>query len=730
MGFIHERGVFEMKKSMKLMLSTAVLLALVNGGVQAADTSETSLDEIVVTADKDKAYAGRYLTENTSMGMLRNKDMMELPAATMTITDKAIKDFAISGNNEIMDILSLNPSIRRTTSPNVVSVRGKYTTAAQMSVNNIPGMYSNFTMGTNFIGNIDILGGPSLVYSGSTTQNISGGTVNYRSKVAEKEPVTTANVKYTSTGNLQESVDVSRRFGNDQSWGIRINALTGDGNLATHGEKLKNRNIFVNLDHQAVDSSTNLLMGYARSKHYGGNSIFQTVSSSAKDYLGIMPFLPSAPDGKHNLNPSWAYTDSKTWLMTLNHDQKINDHWTAFLNTGIMKNDTPVNISGSSMISILQFGKDGSFDGSFKRALTMGASGSTARYIGAGFKSDYDFGFMKNEFVFAVDRNSVVNRTQNSTKTLGTYFGNLYQNNDWDAPANLNPVGTRLGSKYITKGYSIMDTMKFLDDKLIINAGLHHHSYQSRSYNASGKASSENDYDGNCPSFGVVYRFTPNFSAYAQHTETFLGGTVVGSSYNNHGSLLPPAKTKNNEFGLKLKNGKLTHTLAVYETKQPETVTDADNNLFYGGETKFKGIEWSTAGTINDKLDFIASIGFNRYIWTRNINSSLNGLTADGIPKWTGNLALAYHATDAVTVLGRFSYIGDSHIGHGTYTVPAYYRYDLGVKYDTILGHTPVTFSAMCYNLTNKKGWYTADQGNQLLAADPRTFVVSAEMRF
>ena len=149
-----------MKKSMKMLLSTVMWLTII-GGVQAADTSV--LEEVIVNADKDKAYAGGYLSQNTSLGMLRNKDMMELPAATMTITDQSIKDFAISGNNEVMDILSLNPSIRRTTSPNVVSVRGKYTTASQMSVNNIPGMYSNFTMGTNFIGNIDVLGGPSLV---------------------------------------------------------------------------------------------------------------------------------------------------------------------------------------------------------------------------------------------------------------------------------------------------------------------------------------------------------------------------------------------------------------------------------------------------------------------------------------------------------------------------------------------------------------------------------------
>lgn len=249
-----------------------------------------------------------------------------------------------------------------------------------MSVNNIPGMYSNFTMGTNFIGDIDVLSGPSLVYSGSTTQEVIGGTVNYRSKKAGIVPLNDVRIKYTGDSNFQESVDVGRRFGKENEWGIRINALTGDGKLAVHGEKLKNRNVFVNIDHADSESSTNLLLGYARSVHYGGNSIFQTVSSSATNYRKLMPYLPSAPDGKHNLNPSWAYQESRTWLMTLNHDQKINDHWSAFLNAGIMRNDTPVNIGGSSMTSILQFGKDGSFDGSFKRSLTIGASGSTARY--------------------------------------------------------------------------------------------------------------------------------------------------------------------------------------------------------------------------------------------------------------------------------------------------------------------------------------------------------------
>ncbi|WP_440253292.1 hypothetical protein [Dialister succinatiphilus] len=331
-----------MKKLTKLLMAACFIMSCsVTAQAQGSD-----LDEVIVNADRyknslteDQTYAGGYLSGKTSLGLQKDKDMMEVPASTMTITDKAIKDFAISGNNEIMDILSLNPSVRRTTSPNVVSVRGKYTTASQMNVNNIPGMYSNFTMGTNFIGNIDVLGGPSLVYSGSTTQNVIGGTINYQSKRAGMAPLNDVRIKYTGDSNFQESVDVGRRFGKDNEWGVRINALTGDGKLAVHGEKLKNRNIFVNLDHYNSESSTNLLLGYARSVHYGGNSIFQTVSSSATNYRKLMPYLPSAPDGKHNLNPSWAYQESRTWLMTLNHEQKINDHWAAYLNAGIMRGE-------------------------------------------------------------------------------------------------------------------------------------------------------------------------------------------------------------------------------------------------------------------------------------------------------------------------------------------------------------------------------------------------------
>ena len=54
--------------------------------------------------------------------------------------------------------------------------------------------------------------------------------------------------------------------------------------------------------------------------------------------------------------------------------------------------------------------------------------------------------------------------------------------------------------------------------------------------------------------------------------------------------------------------------------------------------------------------------------------------------------------------------------------------YDLGVNYKTKINATPVTFSAMCYNLTDKN-YRDAHTGNGLILSNPRTFMLSAEQK-
>lgn len=722
-----------MTGKMYRILAVAVLFT-VAGDIEL-HAANYSLDEVVVEGARD-IYAGSYLSERTGIGMVQGKNTMEMPFNTMTLTEKTIKDFAMPNNDEVMDLLSFSPSIRKTTSRDLVAMRGKQVSASQMTLNGIPGMYGNFSMGTNFIDSVDIISGPAINYTGSATENVVGGIVGFHTKKALNTPTRDINISFMNGDHFKENLDWGQRFGKDGTWGVRVNALYADGDLAVHGESLHQKNIFVNIDHRTETSTSNLFVGYAYSKHNGGNGMFQTIASNPSlSALQGLPYIPDAPDGKYNTLPSWAYREKKVKLFTFNHMQKLNEHWSAFINTGIMSQDVPMSIDGSSMAAIfIEHFQNGIYDGKFNRSLSASANGKTQRYLGAGLTSNYDFGFMKNEFLIALDRNAAVNHSALSSKTVTLTPGDLYGNNDWPYQSFTQP-GTYMSSKYATKGVTVLDTMKFLDDKLIFSAGIHHHSYQARSYDKMGKLTKNETYDGNSPTYGVLYRFNDRVSAYVNHAETFLGGATVGKGFANEGELLSPAKTKSNEVGVKVKSGNFLHTLAFYRSKEPSGGVDENNYYGYVGSTKYDGVEFSTAGSIGDKLDIMASLSYSRWIWQNNAIPGWNGTLADGIPEWNTNLALAYHVNNQLDILGRMSYIGSSGIGTDAngqkhYNIPAYIRFDLGAKYKTKIADTPVTFSAMCYNLTNKKGWFTADRGNQLYTADPRTFVISADMSF
>lgn len=425
------------------------------------------------------------------------------------------------------------------------------------------------------------------------------------------------------------------------------------------------------------------------------------------------------------MTPGWAVNEEKTWVVAFNHEQKINDHWSAFLNAGVMRDEKPMSVAGYYNGQTFSF-KD-HFDGTFTSTFNLSASQTHNQYVGTGLKSKYDFGFMKNDLLIGVDKSYAKNWTSSSKQFKVT--GNLYRDNNWDNPGLIAP-DTYLSSKYTTDSFTIIDTMSFFDDRLQFTAGMHHQNYHAQSYNKSGKQTGSQKYHGTSPNFGLVYKFTPDFSIYANHSETFLGGRVVGSSYANAGELLDPAKTKSNEFGFKFKTGRMLNTISFFRAKEPGAYADSNNVYGYNGRTLYKGIEISTTGQISDKLSMMAALGYTRYIWDKSNNKLEQGRDANGIPKWNANLALVYDPNDSLSILGRMSFVGGAKIHYGAFEVPSNTRFDLGIKYRREIDHTPVTFSAMCYNVFDKKGWYTADQGNQLIVSDPRTFVVSATFDF
>lgn len=83
-----------------------------------------------------------------------------------------------------------------------------------------------------------------------------------------------------------------------------------------------------------------------------------------------------------------------------------------------------------------------------------------------------------------------------------------------------------------------------------------------------------------------------------------------------------------------------------------------------------------------------------------------------------------YNPDEKFSIVGRAMYTGKADIYNEQLQTPSYMTYDLGVNYKTAFNKTPVTLTAMCYNLTDKNYW-TA-YGNNLILSSPRTLMLSA----
>ena len=162
--------------------------------------------------------------------------------------------------------------------------------------------------------------------------------------------------------------------------------------------------------------------------------------------------------------------------------------------------------------------------------------------------------------------------------------------------------------------------------------------------------------------------------------------------------------------------------MSFFEIKQPNYGETSDNYYGVFGKQKNKGFEYSLAGSLNSKLDFIGGIS---YVDAKQAGT---GKKANGVPKWSGSLALVYKATDKLNLLGRITYQGSSWILNERYRIPSHTLFDFGATYEAKIHETPVTFKAMLYNAFGKDYWAGRAGNNTVLLGTPRTFVFSATL--
>lgn len=410
-----------LKKKKALAMSVLCAVASVGFVVSAsAETMHGNLAEVVVEGSKDELPGG-LAKEAVTIGMVGKQDIMSAPMTVSEISNKTIEKFT-TPNGGISDALSLDPSVRadRGGTYTDISIRGIYQSGHSYYVNGIPGLLCQENIPYFWADSVSVISGPSLGLNATPLSEAAAGTVNIQSKAATSDGNANLKVAYRGGSSMQEAIDVGRRFGENDRYGVRITASNINGDTAIDGENLEQQAFSLNLDQKTDKSKSNLLVMYDHTDHRGG--------TGAISFGSGVTSLPTAPDSSKIYKPDWSYNEYDNWIVALNHEQKLNDNLNVYFNAGYHREDWYGYVDGNPSVIDNK--------GNFNINMTNYPLNLTKKIVGTGLKGKFNIGSVENEYLVGVDKTWYTYALSNNNAWNGgagkwTGTGNLYQPNHW-----------------------------------------------------------------------------------------------------------------------------------------------------------------------------------------------------------------------------------------------------------------------------------------------------------
>lgn len=682
--------------------------------------------------EKKTVVPGGLLNEQSRNGILGHGNIMDIPYSQMSITKKTL-DLFYDPSSPIASILQNNPSIRSSTSSPMYtdfSMRGINMNGNHIMLNGIPSLFYQFTTPpSHIIDRIEITSGPNAGINGVNMSNNgtdSGatpapGSINVITKRAEEDPINSYRIAFSGKSNVGAYVDVARRLGSKKEWGIRVNSEYMDGGLSLSGAEKSEKNIFLNLDYTGKNSTTNLFIGMFDLCVNGGQRWFT--------FNGSNDELPKVPKASTNYDYDGTTKYVKGNLLTLNHEQKFSEKFSAFFNFGQNHRSGDKYNSGANLL----FDDNGAFSDS--NMSNAQSESSNNIYSQLGLKGNFNTGYFKHNYSVALDYSWATYSNKSVNGAKAKIGGNLYdgiQHLDGFYPLPQMPNAVPAWEEN-NVGVTALYSLSY-NNKIDLTLGA-----SQKNENFKNKQNSQKIENHNIlPTIGITYKPFSFLSAYFGHTESFSRGAYISDSkYINEGETLSPARSKQNEFGVKLKSNKIFTTLCYFDIKQTNymdiTVSDGLKRTS-DGLNRYKGVELTSTGEIINNFIFTLGAMYLDAKREKTKDGTYNDLFVNGVSKVSGNLGLEYMTKYKIGFVGRAVANGNSYIdskaANGKTKIPAFSSFDLGVNYKLKTNVGSFRFSAMCYNVTNKSYWNGRGGSTTFGLSMPRSFMFSTQLDF
>lgn len=720
--------------------SRPTLLALccaLSATAQAADNS-VDLGTIAVTAQQAEQkdalppeFPGGQVARGGQLGLLGNKDLMDVPFTLTSYTAKLIED---QQAEDVGDVLMNDASVRQAygygNNAQLFVIRGLTLNADDISYNGLYGVLPRQILSTDALERVELFKGPNSFLNGvSPTGSGLGGAVNLVSKRAGDTPLRRYTQDMSTDGRVGEHLDLGQRFGEDNRFGARVNLSQREGETAVDDQDQRSKLFVAGLDYRGDRFRVSTDFGYQKQRiNHTRNSV----------QLGSgLTGIPSAPDASKNYGQDWSFTETEDTFAMLRGEYDLNDNWTAYV-AGGGKHTRETGLYGTPVLTNATSG-----------AATIGGSDINHNEdnvsLMAGLNGTFQTGPVSHQV--AIGAADIWTRQENAFAFYNGNGGatNLYNPVALAKPTNAWFTGGDLGDLSVTgrtnnRSIALSDTLGFFDDTLLLTAGVRRQEMVVKGYSYEGGTLGSYTGDRNAtygkaittPVYGVVYKPWDRVSFYANRIEGLAQGPSAPSTALNFGEVFSPGRTKQLEAGVKFDGETYGATLGVFRIEKP---TDGYlDGLVYvvKGDQVNKGIELNLFGEPVEGLRLMA--GATR-VFTEMQDTgddTTEGNKAVGVPTFTLNASVDWDVPglEGVALNARMLRTGGQYANAtNTLTLPTWNRFDAGARYKFRVSQKDVTLRVNVENLTDKNYWASA-YGGYLTQGEPRLVKLSGTVDF
>ncbi|KJH86150.1 TonB-dependent receptor [Pseudomonas fluorescens] len=664
-------------------------------------------------------YAGGQVARRGSQGLLGSRDFMDTPFSMTTYTGETVKNLQA---RTLGDLIASDPSVRATNPAGgryeQFTIRGLSLFNSDVAYNGLYGLLPTYTIDMEMADRVDILKGPTQLINGISPRGSVGGGINVVPKRATDQPITSITGSYASDSQPGAAVDVGRRFGEDNQFGVRFNGVKQSGDT--------------DWDHQSVDREMAVLGLDFRGERLRlstdiGHTERDTDAPQERVQVAAAAPIPHASDVRRNYAQHWSKARTEDTFGAVNAEYDVNDSVMLYGGAGARKshhdflrhNVSVSNAAGDFTVSPRDFTRD-----------------EDVRTANAGVRNWFHTGPVSHEVNLAASYFYM--DFENGGARYANGRSNLYDPVQTPTPN----LPTRPDPKVYTEnhfsGVALSDTLGLFDDRLLLTLGARWQRVEVDDWSDGVKGPTAYDEEKVSPSGGILFKATDRLSLYANYMEGLSQGKIAPTSADNSDEIFPPFISRQVEVGAKYDAGALAVTAAVFRIKQPAYATDATTNLFGpNGKRENTGVELSVFG---EPLKGVRLLGGLMYIdseLTDTTNPAFDGNRAPATPEYNINLGAEWDVptVQGLTLTSRGIYSSSQYLDpSNTKKIDSWERFDVGARYAFKVDDKNITLRANIENVADKRYWSSAgasdDSEPGLTLATPRTYLVSATVDF